>query len=121
VTLRSRVLDYEDSFDKMEKFPEKGYIDIIITRLMEEYFKIGMSYEECVKILEDNDLAVDEKYTNEPAYRIRDKRVYFSPSIVSVVRLPSWFPLVSCQYRLGLGFHNSILDEIRASRVCSGL
>jgi hypothetical protein len=119
VTLRSRILDYNAVIKRMEPFPDSEKIDADITTLMGEYFRIGMSYDECVKILEENDLKVDEKYTNERDYRFPQKKIYFSPSIVSIVKLSAW-NLVSFEYRLGLGFHNSELDEISASRVGTG-
>jgi hypothetical protein len=79
-----------------------------------------MSEDECVRILLANDLKVDERNTDVPDYRVSTHRVYFNPSIVAVINLPTWNPLVSFQYRLILRFTNGKLDQIVASFVGSG-
>lgn len=120
VTLRSRVLDYEDAIRRMEPFPSAESIAVDIKALMAEYFSIGVHYDDCIKILKDNNLKINEKYTNERDYRFSDKKIYFNPSIVSIINISTLSFFVTFEYRLGLGFHNSKLDEISASRVGTG-
>ena len=120
VTLRSRILEYEDRLKTLDPFPRTESIEADIIAMMGEYFHIGMSYDECIKLLEENDLKVDERYTDERDYRFPKQKIYFSPAIVSVIKLPTINPLVSFQYRLGFGFHKSKLDEFSASRVGTG-
>ena len=116
VTLRSRIL----AFDKAGKLHTKEQVDEIVTQMMAEYFQLGMSEDECVRILLANDLKVDERHTNERDYRVSSQHVYFNPTIVAVIRLPTWNPLVSFQYILILRFTNGKLDQIRASFVGTG-
>jgi hypothetical protein len=119
VTLRSRILDYNDVIKKMEPFPDSEKIDADITALMGEYFRIGMSYDECMKILEENDLSVDEKYQKNPDV-LPESPIYFYESTVSVIDLQTWIPLFSFSYRIILRFNNKMLDDFEAARVGTG-
>jgi len=120
VTLRSRILEYEDRLETLDPFPRTESIKADIIAMLGEYFHIGMSYDECIRLLEENDLKVDERYTDERDYRFQEQKIYFNPAIVSVINLPTINPLVSFQYRLVLRFHQSKLDQISASRVGIG-
>ena len=93
----------------------KEKIDEIVTQLMAEYFQIGMSEDECVRILLANDLKVDERYINVLDDRKLPQRIYFNSSIVSIVQLPIRHLLVSFRYRLILQFFDGKLDRIGAS------
>lgn len=116
VTLRSRIL----AFDKARKPQTKEQIDEIVEQMMAEYFQLGMSEEECVRILLANDLKVDERHTNERDSRVSSQRVYFNPTIVAVIHRPTSNPLVSFDYILILRFTNGKLAQIRASFVGTG-
>ena len=116
VTLRSRIL----AFDKADKSMSLEQIGETVAQMMSEYFQLGMSEEECVRILLANDLKVDERSTDERDFRISSQRIYFNPTIVAVIHRPTWDPLVGFQYRLILRFTNGKLDQFGASFVGTG-
>lgn len=121
VTLKSRILDYNNSIKYLRKPPSQEESDAHVTAMMGEYFYIGMSYDDVVAILSENDLTADEKYENTRDYRFINPPAYFNRSIVSLVRLPGGGLLVTLQYRLILEFKADRLDEFKAAFAGSGL
>lgn len=119
VTLKSRILDYDKSRKSMRPRPSLKEIEAHITAMMGEYFHIGMSYQEVVKILEENALIVDSTSVNERDWRF-DEPAYFDVTIISVLKIPTWNLLVSFQYRIFFGFKNKGLDTFRFVRIGTG-
>ena len=121
VTLKSRVLKYNRSLIYMRTRPSQEESDAYVTRMMSEYFHVGMPYDEVVKLLIENDLAADENYENTRDYRSKNPSASFNRSIVSRIRLPAGGLFVSLTYRLIFEFKDDRLEVFRAVFAGSGL
>lgn len=97
VTLKSRILDYEKSLQTMRSRPSPEEIGAHVAAMMGEYFRLGMSNEEVVKILGENDLAIDDTAFNEVDSRF-DGTVYYDVSISALIPIPTWNPLILFNY-----------------------
>ncbi len=121
VTLKSRVLKYNRSLIYMRTRPSQEESDAYVTRMLSEYFHVGMPYDEVVSVLIENDLGVDESSENMRDYRVISPPSYFNRSIVSRVGLPARGLFVTFTYRLIFRFKNDYLDEFKAVFAGSGL
>jgi hypothetical protein len=120
VTLKSRVLEYNRSLKFMKSHPTQEERDAAVTALMNEYFELGMPYDDVIKILSANDLSVDEKYENVRDFQVITPPTYFNRIVVSVIRLSTFNPLLSFEYRLVLEFKEDRLDVIKGAFAGTG-
>lgn len=119
VTLKSRILAYNEKIKSMEPRPRREEIRAHVTTMMGDYFRLGMSYEEVLETLEENDLKIYSSSINTIDSRFNEP-VYFDVSIISVLKIPTWSLLSGFYYRIFFGFKNNGLDVFRASRIYKG-
>ncbi len=120
MTLKERIIRLRNDPSTYELAKKDSQLERTLTALASEYFHLGMTTEEAIAVLKENDMeiTVQRSYTNQNIKRRTDRGIYYDHVIVSGLEYRRFFIISS--YSIILRFDNDKIVEIFGVRNITG-